>query len=178
MRTSTVETWAGPFTVVVDGDGAVLAAGWTADAGGLVALVHPSLRRDEPVVRQDLGEVTKAVLAYHDGDLHAVDGHVVRQHSNGAFLATAWRVLREVEPGEPISYTEFARRTGNPTASRAAAQACARNAAALFVPCHRVVRSDGSMGGFRWGTGIKQRLLDHEVGSPITNRPEPRFARA
>src|SRR5262245_41070345 len=130
MRTSTVETWAGPFTVVVDGDGAVLAAGWTADAGALAPLVHPSLRRGEPAVRQDLGEVRKAVRAYPDGDLRAVDGHVGRQHSDGAFLTPAWQVLREVEPGEPISYTEFARRTGSPTASRAAAQACARNAAA------------------------------------------------
>jgi methylated-DNA-[protein]-cysteine S-methyltransferase len=163
MRTSTVETWAGPFTVVVDGDGAVLASGWTADAGALLALVHPSLRRTEPDVRKDLGEITKAVRAYHDGDVRAVDAHPVRQHSDGAFLTTAWQVLRGVEPGQPISYAEFARLTGNPAASRAAAQACARNAAALFVPCHRILRSDGSLGGFRWGTNIKRRLLDHEL---------------
>jgi methylated-DNA-[protein]-cysteine S-methyltransferase len=71
--------------------------------------------------------------------------------------------LREIDPGAPISYTEFAARTGNPVANRAAAQACARNAAALFVPCHRIVRSDGTMGGFRWGIQIKRRLLAHEA---------------
>ncbi len=162
MKVSTVDTWAGPFTVLVDDDGAVLASGWTADAGGLAALVHPSLRVGEPVPHKDLGDVTKAVRAYHEGDLSAIDGQPVRQHSGGEFLAAAWRVLREVAPGEPISYTQFATRTGNPSASRAAASACARNAAALFVPCHRIVRADGSVGGFRWGPETKRRLLAHE----------------
>ncbi len=171
MRVSTVETALGPFTVVVDRDGAVLASGWTTDASDLVALIHPSLRgagpSDEPMARKDLGDVTRAVLAYHEGDVAAVDGHPVRQHSDGAFLTTAWRVLREVGPGAPISYPDFARRTGNPSASRAAAQACARNAAALFVPCHRIVRSDGGLGGFRWGTEIKGRLLAHELAHTV-----------
>ena len=162
MRVSTVETWAGPFSVLTDDDGAVLASGWTTDVDGLVALVHPSLRVGKPVRRNDLGDVTKAVRAYHDGDLRATDGQPVRQYSGGTFLTSAWRVLREVAPGEPISYTEFATRTGNPAASRAAASACARNAAALFVPCHRIVRADGSVGGFRWGPETKRRLLAHE----------------
>ena len=74
MRTSTVETWLGPFTAVVDDDGAVLAAGWTPDVTALVPLIHPSLLgAAEPVRRQDLGDVTKAVAAYHDGDIAAVD---------------------------------------------------------------------------------------------------------
>jgi methylated-DNA-[protein]-cysteine S-methyltransferase len=51
---------------------------------------------------------------------------------------------------------------GRPAAVRAAASVCARNAAALFVPCHRVLRSDGSMGGFAWGTAVKERLLARE----------------
>jgi methylated-DNA-[protein]-cysteine S-methyltransferase len=158
-----VETWLGPFTVLVDDDAAVLASGWTTDAGGLLALVHPSLRGSrDPVRHDDLGDVTKAVRAYHDGDIRAIDAVPVRQHSAGPFLTTAWRVLREIDPGRPITYTEFAARTGNPAASRAAAQACARNAAALFVPCHRIVRSDGSVGGFRWGSETKGRLLEHE----------------
>jgi methylated-DNA-[protein]-cysteine S-methyltransferase len=86
----------------------------------------------------------------------------VRQQTDGAFLAAAWQVLRKVAPGEPVSYTELATRTGNPRANRAAAQACARNAAALFVPCHRVIRTDGSLGGFRWGVDVKRWLLSHE----------------
>jgi methylated-DNA-[protein]-cysteine S-methyltransferase len=160
---STVETWLGPFTVVVADDGAVLASGWTADPDALLPLIHPTLRTGEPVRLKDCGSVTQAVHDFHAGDVQAIDAVPVRQHSDGAFLTAAWAVLREVKPGSPISYTEFATRTGNPSASRAAAQACARNAAALFVPCHRIVRSDGSMGGFRWGTEIKYRLLDHEL---------------
>jgi methylated-DNA-[protein]-cysteine S-methyltransferase len=109
--------------------------------------------------------VTRAVRAYHEGDLHAIDDVVVRQLSNGEFLAAAWKALRDVSPGHPVSYTELATRTGYPAANRAAAQACARNAAALFVPCHRVVRADGSVGGFRWGPAIKRQLLSHESGA-------------
>jgi methylated-DNA-[protein]-cysteine S-methyltransferase len=70
--------------------------------------------------------------------------------------------LRHVKPGEPVTYTAFAELTGRPRAVRAAAAACARNAAALFVPCHRVLRTDGTLGGYRWGLDVKRWLLDHE----------------
>jgi methylated-DNA-[protein]-cysteine S-methyltransferase len=103
------------------------------------------------------------VLAYLDGDLTAIDDVPVRQHTDGPFLAHAWHTLRAVRPGEPVSYATFAALAGRPAAVRAAAQACARNAAALFVPCHRIVRTDGSLGGFRWGLPVKRWLLDHEA---------------
>lgn len=165
MRVSTVDTWLGPFTAITADDGAVLASGWTDDAAQLTALIHPSLRDGDLVPRKDLGPVTIAILAYHEGDVYAPDVVPVRQHTGGSFLAAAWQALREVPPGVPITYTELAGRTGNVTASRAAASACARNAAALFVPCHRIVRADGSVGGFRWGPEIKRRLLAHEASS-------------
>jgi methylated-DNA-[protein]-cysteine S-methyltransferase len=158
---STVDTPAGPFTVLATDD-AVLASGWTTDPETLALLVHPSLRPDaQPRPRADLGQVTKAVLAYLDGDLAAIDEVPVHQHS-GPYLAHARQILRGVAPGEPVSYTTFAARTGRPAAVRAAAQACARNATALFVPCHRVLRADGSLGGFRWGLPVKRWLLTHE----------------
>ena len=75
----------------------------------------------------------------------------------------AWEVLRTVPAGQPETYAEFAARCGRPTAVRAAANACARNAAALFVPCHRVHSSGGGLGGFRWSTPVKRWLLDHEA---------------
>ncbi len=157
---STVDTPTGPFTVLATDD-AVLASGWTDDVGALAPLVHPELKpRTGPQPRADLGPVTKAVLAYLDGDITAIDEVPVRQRS-GAFLEHAWQTLREVR--EPITYTEFAARAGRPAAVRAAAMACARNAAALFVPCHRVLRTDGSLGGFRWGLPAKRWLLDHEA---------------
>jgi methylated-DNA-[protein]-cysteine S-methyltransferase len=164
MDIATLTTPAGPFTAVVDGDGAVLASGWTAEADDLVPLIHASLRDGEPRPRPELGAVTAAARAYHDGDLAAIDGIPVRQRS-GDFLMHAWEVLRSVEPGAPVTYAGYAQLAGRPAAVRAAASACARNAAALFVPCHRVVRTDGGLGGFRWGTDVKRWLLDHEAAA-------------
>jgi methylated-DNA-[protein]-cysteine S-methyltransferase len=163
-ETTTITTPVGPFTVVVDADGAVLASGWTATACDLIPLVHPSLRPTGARRRDDLGAIGKAVAAYHDGDVDAVADVPVRQVSS-PFIAHAWEVLRAVPAGRPITYTEFALLASRPAAVRAAASACARNAAALFVPCHRVLRTGGALGGFRWGTDVKRWLLDHETAT-------------
>jgi methylated-DNA-[protein]-cysteine S-methyltransferase len=158
---STLDTPVGPFTAVVDADGAVLASGWTAELDELMPQVHPTLRPAE-LVEADLGAVGAAITRYHDGDLSAIDDVVVRQRS-GAFLEHAWDVLRTVPAGAPVTYTEYAAKSGRPLAVRAAASACARNAAALFVPCHRVLRTDGTLGGFRWGLPAKRWLIAHEA---------------
>ena len=170
--TTTVETPDGPFTVVVDPDGTVLASGWTAEPAALVALVHPDLRpADVSTVPDDAPAVVPAVAAvraYYAGDVHAIDAVPVRQVS-GPYRAHAWDVLRTVEPGDPVTYTRYAELSGRPAAVRAAAGACAMNAAALFVPCHRVLRTDGSLGGFRYGLEVKRSLLDREgraTGAP------------
>jgi methylated-DNA-[protein]-cysteine S-methyltransferase len=159
-RTATITTPVGPFTIVAD-DANVLASGWTSAVDELLGVVHPSLRPTRVEQRRDLGPFTDAAVAYHDGDLAAIDDIPVLQTS-GPFLVHAWKVLRTVPAGEPITYAAFARECGNPAAVRAAASACARNAAALFVPCHRVLRTGGALGGFRWGLETKRWLLDHE----------------
>ncbi|TWS17733.1 methylated-DNA--[protein]-cysteine S-methyltransferase [Tsukamurella asaccharolytica] len=159
---ATTATPAGPFTAVVDTDGAVLASGWTADLGDLLPVIHSTLRPTAVEERAELGAVTRAVADFHVGELTAIDDIVVRQRS-GPFVEHAWDVLRTVEPGKPLTYTEYADLSGRPAAVRAAAMACARNAAALFVPCHRVLRLDKSLGGFRWGLGVKEWLLAHEA---------------
>lgn len=158
---ATLDTPFGPFTAVVDDGGSVLAAGWTAELDELLPQVHPSLRPAE-LVEGDLGQVGDAIRRYHDGEIAAIDDVPVRQRS-GTFLEHAWEILRTVPAGDPVTYTEYAARSGRPAAVRAAASACARNAAALFVPCHRVVRTDGTLGGFRWGLEMKRRLLEHEA---------------
>jgi methylated-DNA-[protein]-cysteine S-methyltransferase len=158
---STLDTPIGPFTAVVDDDGAVLASGWTATLDDLLPLVHPVLRTGE-LRAGELGPVAEAVVSYHAGELSAIDDVPVRQRS-GAFLEHAWDVLRTVPAGAPITYTEYAAKSGRPAAVRAAASACARNAAALFVPCHRVLRTDGTLGGFRWGLEVKRALIAHET---------------
>lgn len=167
-RWATIATPAGPFTVVVGPDpvdrtagDVVLASGWTADVAVLLPVVHRALR---PVWVEPADELPAldAVTAFCDGEVGAIDAVPVRQRS-GPFLTDAWEVLRTVPAGQPDTYAEFAARCGRPTAVRAAANACARNAVALFVPCHRVLGTGGGLGGFRWGTPVKRWLLDHEA---------------
>ncbi|MEL4154501.1 methylated-DNA--[protein]-cysteine S-methyltransferase [Corynebacterium bovis] len=171
--TVTVSTPDGAFTVIVGHQGAstlspaVLAAGWVDTPEPLLPLIHPDLRPtslqrgvEDPVLR----DAADAVRAYYGGDLLAPASIPVTQRSGG-FRERAWRVLRDVPPGEPVTYAGFARMLGSSRAVRASAGACASNAAALFVPCHRVLRSDGTVGGFRYGTPVKQSLLDREAGA-------------
>jgi methylated-DNA-[protein]-cysteine S-methyltransferase len=164
-RHATIATPPGPFTVIVGPDDygrdVVLASGWTADIADLLPVIHPTLRPAESELVDDL-PVLDVVEKFFAGDVSAIDDVVVRQRS-GPFLQEAWEVLRTVPAGHPDTYAAFAARCGRPTAVRAAASACARNATALFVPCHRVLGSDGGLGGFRWGTPVKRWLLDHEA---------------
>ena len=80
-----------------------------------------------------------------------------------AFQQRVWQALREIPAGQTASYSEIARRIGSPTAVRAVAQACAANVLAIAIPCHRVVRHDGGLSGYRWGVERKRALLDKEA---------------
>ena len=80
-----------------------------------------------------------------------------------AFQRQVWAALRAIPPGTRTTYTEIARRIGRPAAVRAVANACAANAIAVVVPCHRVLRGDGGLGGYRWGLDRKRTLLEREA---------------
>jgi len=80
-----------------------------------------------------------------------------------AFQMRVWAFLQSINEGEVVSYSEVAAGIGQPTAVRAAATACAKNRIALLVPCHRVLRGDGGIGGYRWGVDTKRRLLSLEA---------------
>ena len=80
-----------------------------------------------------------------------------------AFQQRVWEALRAIPPGSTASYAEIARRIGAPKAVRAVAQACAANALAVAIPCHRVVKSDGAISGYRWGVERKKQLLQREA---------------
>ena len=82
-----------------------------------------------------------------------------------AFQLRVWEALRAIPPGETASYAQVARRIGQPGASRAVAAACAANPVAVAIPCHRVVRTDGSLSGYRWGVQRKAALLERERAS-------------
>jgi len=116
---------------------------------------------DDVVMRADLGRLSAGVAAYLDGDVTALDDLPVSQ-PGGDFFQAAWKVMREVPAGQTITYAELADRAGNPRAVRAAASACARNLIAPVVPCHRIVRTGGALGGYYYGLDTKSWLLAHE----------------
>jgi AraC family transcriptional regulator, regulatory protein of adaptative response / methylated-DNA-[protein]-cysteine methyltransferase len=80
-----------------------------------------------------------------------------------AFQQRVWRALRKIPAGTTASYADIARRIDAPKSVRAVAQACGANTLALAIPCHRVVRSDGALSGYRWGVARKRALLDREA---------------
>ena len=81
-----------------------------------------------------------------------------------AFQMRVWEELRRIPRGRTVSYSELASRIGKPGASRAVARACATNPVAIITPCHRVVRKNGELGGYRWGIERKRKILQGEKG--------------
>lgn len=156
----TIDTPDGPFTILED-DGRVLSSGWTDDPDRILGRLRAD--RVPPHVAPGRTQAAARTLAYYDGDLTAIDDVPVMQY--GTALQTAgWAALRRIPAGGPLTYREFAAHLGSPNAVRAAASICARNAPALFVPCHRVLRTGGALGGFAWGLHVKQSLLQRESG--------------
>lgn len=103
----------------------------------------------------------RTVLDYIEGEAEKIVLPLDIQAT--AFQRKVWEALRNIPYGETRSYTEVAQQIGQPTAARAVAGACASNKVALAIPCHRVVRSDGSSSGYRWGTARKDALLKMEA---------------
>jgi methylated-DNA-[protein]-cysteine S-methyltransferase len=151
----------GPFTVLVAGD-VVHASGFTHSVEQLARLADV-----DPGSVTISGEDHSALVAvrkYFDGELSAIDKVATKERPGFAPFRTAARqALRKIPAGTTATYTQLATSAGNPRAIRAAGSACATNPTALFVPCHRVVRTDGALGGFLYGLDIKQALLDHEA---------------
>lgn len=158
----TIDTPDGAFTILADARQRVLASGWTDDPEAIFGRL-PAARRPQATAEGET-DAAAAARAYYAGDLGAIDAVPVAQTGTALQLA-GWAALRGIAPGRPLTYTGFAALLGNPRAVRAAASICARNAPALFVPCHRVLRTDGSFGGFAWGLPVKASLLAREAAS-------------
>jgi AraC family transcriptional regulator of adaptative response/methylated-DNA-[protein]-cysteine methyltransferase len=135
---------------------------------------------DEPeaVIRELAERFPRTELVRRDADLTELVSQVVGLVETPArpldllldlrgttFQQRVWQALREIPAGTTATYTEVASRIGAPRAVRAVAHACAVNALAVAVPCHRVVRSDGALSGYRWGVERKRRLLESEARS-------------
>jgi len=114
------------------------------------------------IARSDekLATVIRQVVQASEG--HGISKDIPLDIRHTAFQGKVWQALRRIAPGETRSYAEIAKAVGDPKAVRAVARACATNPVALVIPCHRVVRSDGSTSGYRWGTERKKKLLENE----------------
>jgi methylated-DNA-[protein]-cysteine S-methyltransferase len=106
-------------------------------------------------------QIVQALEDYFAGKTMAFE-NLPLDLKGGPFHLRVWEELQKIPPGETVSYGELARRLGNPRASRAVGQACGANPIPLIVPCHRVIASNGSLGGFSAGLERKRWLLAHE----------------
>lgn len=111
----------------------------------------------------ELSALAARVIACIERPAHAMD--LPLDMCGTEFQRTVWRALREIPMGSTASYADVANRIGRPTSARAVARACAANPLAVVVPCHRVVRSDGTLSGYRWGVERKRALLAREAGA-------------
>jgi len=142
----------GVCRVALGGDRVGLSAGLRAEFPAAELLPDPR--------RGPLTTAVAAILRYLDGRPEPLDLPVDVRAT--AFQRRVWEALRRIPYGATRSYRDIARAIRRPAATRAVARACATNPAALIIPCHRAVRADGGLGGYRWGLDRKQALLDQE----------------
>jgi AraC family transcriptional regulator of adaptative response/methylated-DNA-[protein]-cysteine methyltransferase len=140
--------------------------------GDSAASLERALRTEFPaadVARADgtLETWVARLVAHLDGGVPL--SHLPLDVRTTAFQRRVWEELQRIPYGSTRSYSEVARAIGKPTAARAVARACATNPAAIVIPCHRVVREDGGLGGYRWGLQRKQALLEREAAERSTS---------
>ena len=161
IRYTVVQSWLGWVLVAATGKGVC-----SIDLGDRPEKLKKDLfarfpkarfKKPDPNFAHMVAKVLAFLEAPHDNSLE-----LPLDIQGTAFQHRVWEALKEIVPGSTASYAEIARRIGSPSAARAVARACAANPVAVAVPCHRVVRSNGRPGGYRWGTDRKRRLLEHE----------------
>jgi AraC family transcriptional regulator of adaptative response/methylated-DNA-[protein]-cysteine methyltransferase len=160
------------YTIVSSPLGRVLVAG-TEHGLSMVSLGD----RDEPLVqalreeypeaeirpaRNGLREWARAIIEQLRGERQALD--LPLDVRGTAFQTRVWEALRKVPYGATRTYSQLARSLNRPTATRAVARACATNPVSIVVPCHRIIREDGGLGGYRWGLERKRKMLQREQG--------------
>lgn len=122
---------------------------------------HQQLRHDWPTAylkRNDrlASEISHNIFSDHPPHPQKLDLRGTE------FQLSVWKALLEIPRGQTTTYSQLAKKIGRPGAARAVGNAVGKNRIAYLIPCHRVIREDGSLGGFRWGTNCKSKLLAHE----------------
>ena len=158
-----------------------LSMGWMVLLAGEDGLKRASLKPSPQEALEDMGtdldgaaaepdaftQVVACLHRYAGGDMTALDQIELDFTDVTPFFNAAWHACRGIPPGETRSYAWLAAEAGSPLAMRAAGQAMARNRFSLIIPCHRVIASDGGLGGYGGGgLGVKARLLQMELGRP------------
>ncbi len=190
MRSSTGRLGMRPSAYAKGGEGAIIrfAVGQTSLGAILVAATDKGIcaialgDEPEPLVRTLQDRFPNATLVGGDKSFEATVAKAVglvetpRMGADlpldvrgTAFQERVWQALRAIPAGTTASYAEIARRAGSPGSVRAVAQACAANPVAVAIPCHRVVRTDGALSGYRWGIERKRELLRREAGEDVTS---------
>ena len=157
MLVSTVQkTPVGNIYLIAD-SGILIAAGFKS-LNSLQNRLSPNdkLRKIEPI--EKIPKISKLIDNYFEGGLDALNLIQVRQ-PGAQFSQKVWRVMRAIPAGMTISYAQLAKKAGSPAAFRAAGTACGNNLIAPIIPCHRIIKSDGTLGSYGYGVAIKEKLL-------------------
>lgn len=157
VRFTSVDSRLGPIFVARSGAG-IRAVELGAEAAATLRTRWPKARRDD--TDEELRGWVRRIVAALEEDAPVADLPLDIRAT--AFQWKVWRLLQATRPGETFTYEALAARLGLKAGARAVARACASNPVALVVPCHRVVRKDGGLGGYRWGLSRKAALLDKE----------------
>ena len=118
-----------------------------------------TLKRVDAGRNEFIAPKVAAVVDY----LASKKGSVSLELMGTAFQQRVWQALMKIPAGETLSYSQLAEKLRMPKAARAVASACAKNKCAVVVPCHRIIRGDGSLGGYRWGLPLKEKILAGEL---------------
>jgi AraC family transcriptional regulator, regulatory protein of adaptative response / methylated-DNA-[protein]-cysteine methyltransferase len=130
------------------------------DAALLMGMRREYPRAELERANDGLGDLVSAVVEHLEGTRPILQ--LPLDVTASAFQWRVWKALQRIPYGNTRCYAQLAAEIGSPTAVRAVARACATNKVALLVPCHRAVRTDGALGGYRWGISRKQALLERE----------------
>ena len=156
---STIKTPIGELSVISNEN--ILVATGFAGVNKLLTQINLEVEKKNLVQHLKSDLIIKSLSDYFAGDLDALNSIQAAQHG-GEFYQKAWKAMRKINPGKTISYAQLASKAGSPRAVRAAGSACASNLIAVVVPCHRIVKSDGSLGNYAFGIRRKEWLLEHE----------------
>lgn len=153
-----IETPLGTMYLAI-ADGALREAGFVETWARPV--LEPDADSEESGLSSEAQRVRDAVAAYFEGDVESIDAIAIDPQGTD-FQRAVWQAIREVPAGKTVSYQDIASAVGKPAAYRAVGTATGRNPVGIAVPCHRIVRSDGGLGGYGGGLHRKEWFLEHE----------------